>query len=284
MDKIEYEVFSFRVASDPGRTVGKNFFFDAYPCPPNRSMPQDYFFWIINGNGRCVVVDTCFSTASAEKRCRCMHRPIEAYLSDMGIDPKNVTDLIVTHLHWDHAGNLGAFERATIHVQADEMAFCSGPAMRYKAISKIYDADDVRSIIQPLFDGRVNVIDGDVELFPGISLIKVAGHTPGSQVVKVSTRRGDVVLASDAAHFWANIHLSSPFPILDSFPKTMQSFDRIKALAGGALDRIIPGHDPLIRRVFPTLHKHEGIACLHLDPQEDAAAVVMAQLAKEGGA
>jgi glyoxylase-like metal-dependent hydrolase (beta-lactamase superfamily II) len=282
MDKIEYEVFSFRVASDPGRTVGKNFFFDAFPCPPGRSMSQDYFFWVINGNGRCIVVDTCFSSSTAQKRCRCMHRPIEAYLSDMGIDSNRVTDLILSHLHWDHAGNLDTFGRATIHVQADEMAFCTGPAMQHKAISKIYAAEGVQSIIVPLFDGRVNLIDGDAELFPGISVFKVPGHTPGSQVIRVSTRRGDLVLASDAVHFWANLHLRSPFPILDSFTQTLQSFVRIDSLTGGALDRIIPGHDPLVRRVFPTLHKHEGISCLHLDPLEDVEAVVAAQFAEEG--
>ena len=160
-------------------------------------------------------------------------------------------DVRLLHLHWDHAGNLGAFGQATIHVQADEMAFCTRPAMQHKAISKIYDAEGVQSIIAPLFDGGVNPIDGDAELFPGISVFKVPGHTPGSQVIRVSARRGDLVRASDAVHFWANLHLRSPFPILDSFTQTLQSFVRIVSLAGGALERIIPGHDPRVRRVFP---------------------------------
>ncbi len=272
-----YEVLAVRVGSDPHRTVGGNFFFDALPAPAAASMPQDYVFWLIQGGGRCVVVDTCFPAGAA--RGRRVDRPVEAGLAALGIVAGEVTDLVMTHLHWDHAGNLGLFPQARIHVQAAEVAFCTGTAMLHAAVSAIYAAADVQSLVPPLFEGRVNLVDGDVELFPGIELARVGGHTPGSQVVRVRTARGPVVLASDAVHFWANVRRRSPFPILESFPQALRAFDRVLRLAEGRLDRIIPGHDPLVRRVFPALPGHEGIACLHAEPLVDVGGAVDRQFA-----
>jgi glyoxylase-like metal-dependent hydrolase (beta-lactamase superfamily II) len=275
-----HSIISLHVASDENRTVGTNFFFDSFPTSPQIQMPQDYLFWVIRGGGRCIVVDTAFTVAAALNRGRKMHRPVESHLRDLGIDPGQVTDLVMTHLHWDHAGNIGLFPHARIHLQAAELAFCTGKAMLHAGISKIYSAEDVQSVMLPLFQGRVNLIDGDAELFPGICAVRVGGHTPGSMVLVVSTARGNLVLASDAAHFWANVQRRAPFPILDSFTEALSAFDRIHALADNDLSRILPGHDPLMRRVFPDLPSHAGGTMLHERPGMDVVAAVSGQFRK----
>lgn len=272
-----YEVFSLHVASDLRRTVGTNFFFDSFPTSASVPMPQDYVFWVIRNDSRCIVVDTCFTAASAVGRDRQMIRPVGHHLADLGIVPADVSDLVMTHLHWDHAGNIGLFPNARVHVQADEVAFSTGSAMLHRGVSKIYNLEDVQSVLVPLFEGRVQFIEGDVELFPGIVAAKVGGHTPGSMVLQVSTARGPIVIASDAAHFWANVHRRSPFPILDSFTQALRAFDRIYELAGGEIERIIPGHDPLVRQLFPSLPGLGGAACLHAAPLANVAEAIEAQ-------
>ena len=277
-----YKVLSLRVASDPQRTVGTNFFFDRFPAKADLSMPQDYLFWVVEGDGRRVLIDTCVSRAAVERRNRRLHRSVEAWLAYLEIAPDEITDVVMTHLHWDHAGNMGLFPNARFFVQASEVAFCTGRAMLHEGVSKIYDREDVQSFVVPLFEGRVVFLDGDSTLFPGISVNKVGGHTPGSMTVNVNTRRGQIVLASDAAHFYANFRTRSPFPILESFPQALEAFEIINRQADGSLAHIIPGHDPLIAAIFPQLAGQDGLSCLHEDPVVDPETLVRRQFSQPG--
>jgi glyoxylase-like metal-dependent hydrolase (beta-lactamase superfamily II) len=102
--------------------------------------------------------------------------------------------------------------------------------------------------------------DGDVELFPGISLHLIGGHTMGLQVVRVATRRGWVVLASDASHFYANMEQIRPFPIVWSVADMVDGYAKLRSLADSPA-HIIPGHDPLVMQRYPAPSKAlEGIA------------------------
>jgi glyoxylase-like metal-dependent hydrolase (beta-lactamase superfamily II) len=211
-----YEIFAIHYATHM-RPASDNFFFpdpaigeDLHAIP----MPLEYFVWVVKGPERTVVVDTGFDHPTAEKRGRTMlHHPVEA-LRAMGIDPGSVLDVIITHLHYDHAGNLGAFPSVTFHLQDDEMAFATGRCMCHPALRYPFDIEDVVTMVRRLYDDRVHFHDGDAELFPGLSIHKVPGHTRGLQCVRVATRRGHVVLASDASHLYANLERRNPFPVL----------------------------------------------------------------------
>ena len=100
-------------------------------------------------------------------------------------------------------------------------------------------------MVRRAYAGRVRFHDGDAELAPGVSLHLVGGHTMGLQVVRVATRRGWVVLASDAAHFYANMDEIRPFPIVYSLADMVEGYGRLRALADSR-EHIIPGHDPLV--------------------------------------
>jgi glyoxylase-like metal-dependent hydrolase (beta-lactamase superfamily II) len=113
-----------------------------------------------------------------------------------------------------------------------------------------FEASDVSSMVHRIFEGRVAFHDGDDELAPGITLHHVGGHSMGLQVVRVRTRRGWVVVASDASHFYANMEQGRPYPILYNVGEMLEGFDTIQKLAESPR-HVIPGHDPLVLARYP---------------------------------
>lgn len=235
--------------------------------PHDRSMPLDYFVWAIVGEHRRFVVDTGFDAAMGAKRQRQVLRSPAEGLAMLGIDADTVENVIITHMHYDHAGSHALFPRATFHLQDREMAFCTGRCMCHPAMRGAYEADDVAAMVHRVFAGRACFHDGTSELAPGITLHHVGGHTMGLQVVRVRTRRGWLVLASDASHLYANMDEGRPFPILYNLADMLEGFTTVKRLAS-APDLVIPGHDPQVLARYPAgVPGGEGIVVrLDADP------------------
>ncbi len=218
--------------------------------PHDVEMPLDFFVWAIVGEAGTFVVDTGFDLEMGKQRQRTMLKPTGEGLKAIGIDPERVEDVIITHMHYDHAGNHTLFPRATYHLQDREMAYCTGRCMSHDALRYAFDAEDVAAMVRRVFEGRVRFHDGSSELAPGVSVHHVGGHTNGLQVVRVATNRGWVVLASDASHFYANIGQARPYPVVYNVGDMLEAYGRIKRLADSA-DHIIPGHDPEVLSRFP---------------------------------
>jgi glyoxylase-like metal-dependent hydrolase (beta-lactamase superfamily II) len=208
-------------------------------------MPLDYFVWLLRGAGREFVVDTGFSAAVAARRQREHIRCPTEGLGLLGIDSGKIKDVVITHLHYDHVGNFDLFPAATFHLQDLEMNYATGRHMAQPVFGGAYEVEDVVGMVRRAYAGRVRFHDGDAELAPGVSLHLLGGHTMGLQVVRVATRRGWVVLASDAAHFYANMDEIRPFPIVYSVADMVEGYDKLRALADSR-EHIIPGHDPLV--------------------------------------
>lgn len=227
-------------------------------------MPLEYYIWAIHRPGHPpVVVDTGFGEQAALARGRRMIRPVVDGLRAAGIDHLLVEDVILTHLHYDHAGMLSAFPNARFHVQAAEMAFATGPHICDRATRAPFDGEPIAQLVRRLYADHVVFHNGDTQFAPGIALRLCPGHTAGLQVVCCETTRGTVVLASDAAHLYANITRRLPFPIYIDADDYDQAQQRALALAGGSLDHLIPGHDPLVLACFPA---DDGIARVDLPP------------------
>ncbi|MEY2617062.1 MAG: hypothetical protein RL522_64 [Pseudomonadota bacterium] len=267
-----HEVFALRVGHNSQRLARENFFFDACCGPPDSPMPLDYFFWVIRSATGVIVVDTGFSPATASRRNRQMVRTPAQALAVLDIDPRSVRDVVITHLHWDHAGGTDIFPNARIHLQEDELRFCTGPAMRHATLRKIYEVEDIVESVRLLHGERLVLHRGSVLMVPGVWLHQVGGHTPGSQAVQVATARGNLVLASDSAHLWANLRGRRPFPILHDLARALDAFETLESLSDGP-DHVIPGHDPEVARRFPRWRGDEHIFCLHEMPAGDRAPI-----------
>jgi glyoxylase-like metal-dependent hydrolase (beta-lactamase superfamily II) len=250
----QYEVYALKYAHHD-RRAAENFIGgppggDAHDGP----MPLDYFVWLIRGEGREIVVDTGFSSAVATRRGRLHLRCPARSLGLLGVDAAAVKDVVVTHLHYDHAGNFDLFPQATLHLQELEMRYATGRYMCSECFRGAFDVEDVAGMVRRVYQGRVRFHDGDTQLFPGISLHLIGGHTMGLQVVRVATRRGWVVLASDASHFYANMDDARPFPIVWSVADMVDGYQRMRSLAASP-QHIIPGHDPLVLERYPAPEK-----------------------------
>lgn len=222
--------------------------------PHDVLMPLDYFVWAIVGEKSTFIVDTGFDPEMGKKRARTVLRPPSEGLQAIGIDPGQVEDVIITHMHYDHAGNHGLFPRARYHIQDREMAYCTGRCMCHGTLSYAFEAEDVAVMVRRLFEGRIRFHDGSSEIAPGISVHLVGGHTNGLQVVRVRTGRGWVVLASDASHLYANMNQARPYPVVYNVGDMLEAYETLRRLADSP-EHIIPGHDPEVLSRFPAPKK-----------------------------
>jgi glyoxylase-like metal-dependent hydrolase (beta-lactamase superfamily II) len=241
-----YEVYAIKYAHHE-RRASENFIGGD---PHDGPMPLDFFVWLVRGEGREIVVDTGFSKAVSLRRKRNHIRCPSAGLQLLGCNAAAVKDVVITHLHYDHVGNFDLFPAATFHLQDREMHYATGRHMAKPVFSGAFDVEDVVGMVRRAYAGRVHFHDGDAELAPGISLHHIGGHTMGLQVVRVATRRGWLVLASDASHFYANMEQARPFPIVYSVADMVEGYARLRALADSPA-HIIPGHDPQVLERYP---------------------------------
>ncbi|MGV6876225.1 N-acyl homoserine lactonase family protein [Pseudochelatococcus sp. B33] len=260
----EYEVYAVRYGEHLHRPANLNFL---GADPHDGPMDMDFFVWVIKGADRTFIVDTGFDPATGVKRGRVVVRPVAQGLKAAGVDLDKVDDVIITHMHYDHVGNHDIFPNARYHLQEKEMHFCTGSCMCYQQLKRPFELDDVLAMVRRVFEGRVTFHDGSEEIAPGISVHWVGGHSAGLQVVRVRTKRGYIVLASDSSHYYANFEQQRPFPIVVDLEDMLRGYDTLHALASSPA-HIIPGHDPLVMRRYPALCEGlEGVVRLDLEPE-----------------
>lgn len=259
-----YEVYALRYAEHRNRSRSENFI--THDEHDNSSMPLDFYCWLVRNDETVLMVDTGFSKQLAEKRNRHYYSSPESLLAKLDVDATRIEKVIVTHMHYDHIGNLNAFPNATLYMQEKEMHYCTGRHMLYRYVRAPYDPENIANAIYRLHEGKVRYVGKQEEILPGINTLHVGGHTDGLQIVTVNTARGQIVLASDAAHYWCHVNASVPFPIVMNIPDMLAAHDAIKQKAPG-LSHIIPGHDPQVRMLFPRFKGEENIVQLHLPPE-----------------
>lgn len=242
-----WEVFAVKYCEQKARLRGNNFLFDDNHNAP---YPIDFFIWVLRRGDEVIVVDTGFDTAEAQARARPILVEPHTALAPLGIDGASVKDVIVTHLHFDHAGGMHLFPNARLHLQAAEMAFATGPCMCHDAIRNPFTARHVVEAVERLYQGRLVFYEGEGEVAEGVTVHCIGGHSRGLQAVRVRTEAGWMCLASDAAHFYENVLAKKPFPIVIDMQDMLDGFGTVERLAS-APGLIIPGHDPLVGDLFP---------------------------------
>lgn len=250
-----FDVFAIRYAT-VHRTQAENFIGGD---PHEAAGTMDYFVWLARSATRTIVIDTGFGAEAARRRGRTLLRCPTEGLRALGVDPAEVEDVIITHLHYDHAGNLDLFPKATFHLQDSEMRFATGRSMCHGILRMPYDVEDVVGMVRKVYADRVRFHDGDSTLFPGVSLHHIGGHCAGLQAVRLQTPKGWLVLASDAVHFSENSRKGRPFPIVHDIAAMLEGYRRVRELADGD-DLVIPGHDPAVMQMFRAVPGLEGVA------------------------
>lgn len=257
----DYKIHALRYAT-VNRSRGENFI--AHD-PHDGPMPMDYFVWVIQHGQRTVLVDTGFNAQAARERKREFLRCPISSLQSLGIEPAQVNDVILTHLHYDHAGNVDLLPNARFHLQESELQYSVSRYMGYKPLRHSYCVHDVKNLVDGLYQDRLVFYSGDAPMAPGIELLHIGGHTQGLQAVRVHTARGWVVLASDASHYYDNMDDDSPFPVVHDIGAMLEGYRKLHRFASSPA-HIVPGHDPLVRQRYPAHESAPDVVALHVAP------------------
>jgi len=209
---------------------------------PMRSITLKYRFTLIRNNQRTVLVDVGCDQADGAAFNPDMGqteatRPLNL-LKQAQVEPSQVTDIIFTHLHWDHCSPVvKAFDQARLYIQRRELDVIVDPPHPWFAAHAFVDV--VHSHLKGCAD-RLVVLDGDAEVLPGINVMLLGGHTMGSQAVMVQTDAGPLVLTSDVALTPRNLRDDVPPGYNCDLQACFQGLARIRRLNAP----VITGHDP----------------------------------------
>lgn len=226
----------------------KSALFHEFDRQGEEDAPQslDYWFYLLRDGDRTVVVDTGFASAVGPERGRTLLVDPAEVLTKLAVDV-----LLLTHLHYDHIGNIAAIGDVPIAVPAAELAFWSSTASRYKPHWQHTDPAGIAQLAEAQLNGRLTPFGQVYRAAPGIVAFTVGGHSPGQVIILVRGEHGFVLLCSDAVHLYEELEQRRPFVIFTDLVATYAAYEFIDALADVTGAVVIAGHDPLVASRFP---------------------------------
>jgi glyoxylase-like metal-dependent hydrolase (beta-lactamase superfamily II) len=178
-------------------------------------------------------------------------------MAQLGVSAQTVSRILLTHLHYDHIGNIHRFPDAELLVPALELDFWLGPLGHRGQFAHAVEEAELDVVRAAVVDGRVRPLVGGEEIADDVHAVHLGGHSPGQMALAVFGSRDPVVLASDAAHFYEELQLDRPFGILVDLAEMYEGYDTLRELAG-AHGRVVPGHDPGVMTRFPAVEGPAG--------------------------
>ncbi|MFY9554580.1 MAG: N-acyl homoserine lactonase family protein [Blastocatellia bacterium] len=247
--KPTYEVYAISYAIIPEFPVASL----VAGADRSRKLDIQMMVWLLkSSDGRNILVDSGFYRDKFFKQWEVKDfvKPSEA-ISRVGLKPEDITDLIITHMHWDHADGMDLFPRARIWIQQDEYAYYTGEAWQPGGSHGGIDTEDILTLVRLNIEGRVRLVKGDdQEPIDGIRLFTGGRHTYASQYVAVSLKSGIAVIASDNLYLYENLDKRAPIAQTLDADSNLRAQDRMKRLASHPR-LIVPGHDPAVFTRFP---------------------------------
>jgi glyoxylase-like metal-dependent hydrolase (beta-lactamase superfamily II) len=246
--KPNYEIYAIRYATLPDFPVSDL----VAGGEPGRKLDIAMMIWLVRGNGRNILVDSGFYHERFFKdwQVKDFTKPSET-LKWVGLKPEDITDVIISHMHWDHADGMDLFPNARIWIQKDELEYYAGEAWQAKDTHGGIDEEDVLTLVKLNMQGRVGMVNGDAqEIIPGVICYTGGKHTYQSQYVGVQTGVGTVVLASDNMYLYENLERHAPIAETVDAASNLRAQDRMKQMAARP-GFIVPGHDPAVFAKFP---------------------------------
>jgi glyoxylase-like metal-dependent hydrolase (beta-lactamase superfamily II) len=243
----KFEVYAVRYATSPGFKVSLL----VVGADPVKKQDLPFMFWVLKGrNGRNVLIDAGSYHGAGFDRWKLADtvNPAEA-IAKVGLKANDVTDVIVTHIHWDHINGLDLFGKARAWIQRDEFEHYvdAGGKPRLDEI----EVDDAAMLAGLKKSGRLQFVDGDAkQIIPGITVYTGGRHTHSAQFVGVSTASGTVVVASDNIYMYENLEKRLPLGLTEDREADLRAMARMLTIASSPR-LIVPGHDAAVFDRFP---------------------------------
>jgi glyoxylase-like metal-dependent hydrolase (beta-lactamase superfamily II) len=221
---------------------------------PHEKINIAMVIWLIRGGGRNILFDSGYHRDTFLKEFPSTdYIPPDEAVKLAGIQPQDITDIVISHAHWDHMGGIDLFPKATVWIQKEEFRYYTGDAWQPGGDHGGIDPEDVRELVKLNTEGRLRLVDGDnVQLFPGIRAYTGGRHTYASQYLCVEGNP-PFVLASDNLYLYRNLvehKASATFSDADHAANVRNQYRMIEL--AGSPDRVVPGHDALQFQKFPT--------------------------------
>ena len=222
---------------------------------PDAALDLDYYFWVIRQGSEVFLLDTGFDPQAGRRRKRASHATPAQVLPLLGLDPGDVTAVVVSHAHWDHIGNLRQFPRAELVMTEAEYAFWTSDLAARGHFAAEAEPGELALLRERRAAGTLTLFTGQAALAPGIELIEVGGHTPGQLIAAVAVPAGGTagstaVLASDSLHFYEEVERDRPFAICTDLAAMYRAYDTLDQLARQPATSLVAGHDPQVRDRF----------------------------------
>lgn len=266
MTPDSWRLYAVQYATSTGRPQWRNVITSGHGVLSQEPGDISFFIWVAIRGDRVVLIDGGADRPTVEARGFEWSADPVVSLASIGIVPEAVTDVVITHLHWDHAGNLSLFPNARIHLTQTEWEWATGSGQKYPFICRPLAISELGALGGYISAGRVRLLPmhEEQEIAPGLSVIGVGGHTAGNLIVRVQGPAGSLVLAGDAAHTYQNLTTFTPFPVVLDVPQYLDALVLATELAGDE-SRVVPGHDPRITKDFTPLPGSEFVTQLHPD-------------------
>jgi glyoxylase-like metal-dependent hydrolase (beta-lactamase superfamily II) len=241
---VIHQVYALHFGDKNG-TRGEFMYRDASRDP----LTISFYIWVVLGGREPIVLDAGFDAVQAAGRNVVNYTDRAELLGRVGLAPDDVKTVVVSHLHWDHWAGYSLFRNASFIMQQAELDFWKVRGSRASLITQSANMAALKAVADLEGTGRIRKLDGRrIELWPGLHIVPLPGHTPGLQALLIETERGPVMLASDALHFLENYTQRTPVQVTMNFPEALDAYDTIAALVG---DDVVGGHDPADAARFP---------------------------------
>jgi glyoxylase-like metal-dependent hydrolase (beta-lactamase superfamily II) len=212
-----------------------------------------FYFWLVIGPSGPVVIDCAFNSEEADRRQIRDYRDRAQLLKACGVDADEVTQVFMTHLHYDHWAGYELFPSATFFIQRREVDFWRGDGCRFSLFRSSASVEAIEAIGPLERSGRVKIVEGDWWLADGLQAHLLGGHTPGLQALSIRGGDRQILIASDALHFYESLADRKPVQVTVNMQEALQAMERVIELAGAPADIVLPGHDTLVLTRFPSI-------------------------------
>jgi glyoxylase-like metal-dependent hydrolase (beta-lactamase superfamily II) len=249
MVQSTYEAYALRYGTTSLQKAGRYHRFSAYG-EPDQTVPLDFYFWLLRNDERTVLVDCGYDDVRTLERGYTQDTHPLTLLERMGVRPEDVDHVVLSHMHFDHIGNVDLFPRATFSVAQAEFDFWTGPYADREHLKIAGDPIEIEMVSDLARDGRVHFIESAEELLPGIVVRPVRGHTAGQLITEVTSTAGNIVLASDAIHFYEEMRLDRPFWLFCDLEGMYRGYELLRTFEAQPNTTVVAGHDRAVTEMF----------------------------------